>query len=133
MVHMFVFLKISSMNSLFSYSGMIALAYLSLLVPGFGQEVGDRVVATANFATKYKKEDVGRVFEGGIHTVSRVDGKWCMLDNIEGWLPAQNLMNLTEARDYYSKRIASPLTRNHTEVVRAAHFLNSQCDSTFST
>ena len=28
-----------------------------------------------------------------------------MLDNIEGWLPAQYLMDLAEAKDYFSKRI----------------------------
>ena len=105
------------MKSLFSFSVSIALASLFLLGAAFGQEVGDRVVATANFATKYKKEDVGKVFEGGIHTISRVDGKWCMLDNIEGWLPAQYLMNLAEAKDYFSKRIVA----NDQDSIALAH------------
>ena len=93
------------MKSSFSVAASIILACLFWSVPVGGQEVGDRVVATANFATKYKKEDVGKVFEGGIHTISRVDGKWCMLDSIEGWLPLQYLMDLSDAKEYFSKRI----------------------------
>lgn len=72
-----------------SFTASIQLACLFWLVPAIGQEIGDRVVATANFATKYKKEDVGKVFEGGIHTISSVDGKWCTFQIFRPLMPIE--------------------------------------------
>ncbi len=71
----------------------------------YGQEVGDRVVVTANFETKIYKKVVDQVFEGEIHTITRINGKWCSLDNVEGWLPLQYVMNMESAEKQYDKRI----------------------------
>jgi tetratricopeptide (TPR) repeat protein len=69
------------------------------------QEVGDRVVVTANFETKIFKKKVDRVFEGSIHTVISVNGKWCALEDVKGWLPTQYVMNFDMAQKHYDERI----------------------------
>ena len=69
------------------------------------QEVGDRVVVTANFETKIYKKKVDQVFEGSIHTVIAVNGKWCAISDIKGWLPKQYVMNLPMAKKMYDKRL----------------------------
>lgn len=69
------------------------------------QEVDDRVVVTASFATKIHKKVVGQVFEGEIHTITLINGKWCALDDVEGWLPLQYVMSIDMAKKQYDKRI----------------------------
>jgi len=73
--------------------------------PVFGQEIGDRVVVTANFETKIFKKNVDSVAEGSIHTVTAVNGKWCALEDVKGWLPKQYVMNLQMAKEHYDERI----------------------------
>jgi tetratricopeptide (TPR) repeat protein len=80
---------------------------LVILQRANAQKVGDRVVVTANFDTKIHKEVVGKVFEGEIHSVIAINGKWCSLDNVKGWLPLQYVMNLDTAKKHYDKRIKS--------------------------
>jgi tetratricopeptide (TPR) repeat protein len=70
-----------------------------------GQVAGDRVVVTANFDTKIHKQVVGKVFGGEIHTVIAVDGKWCALSTVKGWLPIQYVMSLDMAGKHYDERI----------------------------
>ncbi|MEM7783218.1 MAG: tetratricopeptide repeat protein [Planctomycetota bacterium] len=83
------------------------LVAVSCLFPNsvFSQQVGDRVVVTANFKTKLESREVGEVLEGDIRTVRAVNGKWCYLNNVEGWLPIRNVMNLQMAMKHFSKRI----------------------------
>ena len=87
----------------------LALTVLSLAEfnseSSFGQEVGDRVVVTANFETKIFKKNVDSVAEGSIHTVTAVNGKWCALEDVKGWLPKQYVMNLDMAESHYDDRI----------------------------
>lgn len=71
----------------------------------YGQEVGDRVVVTANFETKIFKKNVDHVSEGSIHTITAVNGKWCALEDVKGWLPKQYVMNLEMAKEHYDDRI----------------------------
>ena len=71
----------------------------------YGQEVGDRVVVTANFETKIFKKNVDHVSEGSIHTITAVNGKWCALEDVKGWLPKQYVMNLGMAKKHYDDRI----------------------------
>ena len=71
----------------------------------FGQEVGDRAVVTANFETKIFKKNVDTVAEGSIHTITAVNGKWCALEDVKGWLPKQYVMNLDMAETHYDERI----------------------------
>ena len=71
----------------------------------FGQEVGDRAVVTANFETKIFKKNVDTVAEGSIHTITAVNGKWCALEDVKGWLPKQYVMNLDMAKTHYDERI----------------------------
>ena len=71
----------------------------------FGQEIGDRVVVTANFETKIFKKNVDTVAEGSIHTITAVNGKWCALEDVKGWLPKQYVMNLEMAKVHYDERI----------------------------
>ena len=73
--------------------------------PLAAQKVGDRVVVTATSETKIYKESVGKVFEGEIHTITSINGKWCAIDDVEGWLPMQYVMNLDMAMKHYDKRI----------------------------
>lgn len=70
-----------------------------------GQEKGDRVVVTANFETKFKQQAVGKVFEGGLHTIVATNGKWCMLSGVRGWLPLQYVMDLKMAENVFTKRV----------------------------
>lgn len=69
------------------------------------QQIGDRVVVTANFETKILKKKVGEVYGGSIHTVTAIDGKWCALEGVKGWLPLQYVMNLEMAKEHYDERI----------------------------
>ena len=70
------------------------------------QDIGDRVCVTANFPTKIKEKKVGEVFEGSIHTIIATSGKkWCALEGVNGWLPLEYVMNLSDADKYYSDRI----------------------------
>ena len=71
----------------------------------YGQEVGDRIVVTANFETKIFKKNVDTVAEGSIHTITAVNGKWCALEDVKGWLPKQYVMNLEMAKAHYDERI----------------------------
>ena len=71
------------------------------------QEVGDRVVVSAFFETKIYKDVVDRVFEGEVHTITSINGKWCALSDVEGWLPLQYVLNLDTAMKNYDKRIAA--------------------------
>ena len=90
-------------------SGIVVSAVLFLIGLGsvscHGQEVGDRVVVTANFETKIFKKNVDRVSEGSIHTITAVNGKWCALEDVKGWLPKQYVMNLEMAKEHYDDRI----------------------------
>lgn len=81
------------------------------------QEPGDRVVVTANSKTKIFKEEVGEVFEGGIHTVKKVNGNWCMLHDVRGWMLKKHVMNLDAAMAYYTKRII----QNESDYTAMAH------------
>ena len=69
------------------------------------QIVGDRVVVTANFGTKIHKKVVGQVFEGEIHTITLINGKWCALDDVQGWLPLQYVMNIDKAKEHFDNRV----------------------------
>ncbi|MFK7767905.1 MAG: tetratricopeptide repeat protein [Mariniblastus sp.] len=69
------------------------------------QQVGDRVVVTANSETKIYKKVVGLAYEGSIRTVDAVNGKWCSLDDDPGWLLLQNVMDMNMAMKHFSKRI----------------------------
>ena len=83
----------------------VLIAAFVLPANSYGQQIGDRVVVTANFETKLEKRVVDRVFEGSIHTIVAVNGKWCYLDDVQGWLPIQNVMNLDMAMKHFTKRI----------------------------
>ena len=100
------------MNNIFSAKILKSVPAIALLVLAgfqtsatFGQEVGDRVVVTANFETKIFKKNVDTVAEGSIHTVTAVNGKWCALEDVKGWLPKQYVMNLDMAETHYDDRI----------------------------
>ncbi len=69
------------------------------------QEVGDRVVVMASTDTKIVKERVDRVVAGSIHTVIAINGKWCALNDVRGWLELRLVMNLDMAKDQYDERI----------------------------
>ena len=71
----------------------------------WAQREGDRVVVTVNYETKIYKKVVGKVFEGDIRTLKELNGRWCRLESIEGWLPTQNVMNLDSALRHFSTRI----------------------------
>lgn len=81
------------------------------------QRVGDRVVVTANFETKIYKKVVGRVYEGDIYTLKELNGTWCSLKGVAGWLPIRNVMNLQSALDHFSKRIRD----NERDSIALAH------------
>ncbi len=100
---------INSMNSMFSKIPvvLVCLFVCSLGCPLVAQQVGDRVVVTANFETKIYKQVVGQVFEGEIHTLTAINDKWCALSDVEGWLPLQYVMNLDMAKKLYDKRISA--------------------------
>ena len=84
----------------------VSINFVGLLgAPVWAQEVGDRVVVTANYDTKFKSDIVGRVFEGDIYTLKERNGRWCQLDRIEGWLPTQNIMSLESGLQHFSNRI----------------------------
>ena len=78
---------------------------LPLSKPLAAQEVGDRVCVTASFPTKVGKEEVGRVYGGGIHNVIDIKDKWCRLNNVKGWLPLQYVMNLDGAMEVFRDRL----------------------------
>jgi len=69
------------------------------------QEVGDRVVVTANFDTLVTNKKVDKVFEGNVLTVTAAEGKWRMLGDVKGWIPVQYVMNLDMGVKHFSKRI----------------------------
>lgn len=69
------------------------------------QEVGDRVVVTANFETLVTNKKVDKVFEGNVHTVTAGEGKWRMLSDVKGWIPVQYVMDLDMGVKHFSKRI----------------------------
>ena len=73
--------------------------------PAWAQKEGDRVVVTANYDTKIYKKVVGHVFEGDVYTLEELNGSWCRLDRIEGWLPTQNVMSLDSGLQHFSNRI----------------------------
>jgi len=110
--HVFVpgrsFLATASRTSLRAVVGLVLLWAWGCGIASVAsaQEVGDRVVVTANFDTKILKKKVGKVYEGEIHTINAINGKWCALDDVEGWLPTQYVMNLKEAEKHFSQRIA---------------------------
>lgn len=85
----------------------VALSWAIFVSTTGAQQVGDRVVVSANSDTKIYDDVVGRVFEGEIRTVTAVNGKWCSLNDVEGWVPLQNVMNLDMAKKYFDKRIKS--------------------------
>ena len=62
-------------------------------------------MVTANFETKIYKKKVDQIFEGSIHTVVALNGKWCAISDVKGWLPKQYVMNLPMAQKMYDKRI----------------------------
>ena len=100
------------MNNILSSTLLKSVPAIALLVlvglqasSTVGQEVGDRVVVTANFETKIFKKNVDTVAEGSIHTITAVNGKWCALEDIKGWLPKQYVMNLDMAETHYDERI----------------------------
>ena len=74
-------------------------------VTGYAQTAGERVVVTANIDTKIYKEKVDKVYTGDIHTVIAVNGKWCALSRVKGWLPARYVISLQSAKQLYDKRI----------------------------
>ena len=99
------------MPRVFSFRFAICVFFVAIsivMLPSLltAQQIGDRVVVTANFKTKLESRVVGQVLEGDIHTVRAVNGKWCYLDKVEGWLPLRNVMNLKMALRHYSKRIS---------------------------
>ncbi len=70
-----------------------------------GQAPGERVVVTANVETKIYKENVDKVYTGDIHTVIAVNGAWCALNRVKGWLPSRYVISLKSAMQLYEKRI----------------------------
>ncbi len=70
-----------------------------------GQRVGDRVMVTQAFETRLGNEKVDKVLRGQIGTVVDINGQWCSLRGIKGWLPAQYAMNLDTALKYYDERL----------------------------
>ena len=71
----------------------------------YAQKPGERVVVTANTDTKIYKENVDKVYTGDIHTVIAVNGKWCALSRVKGWLPSRYILSLSSAMQLYQKRI----------------------------
>lgn len=81
------------------------------------QEPGDRIVVAVTLDTKVKKEVVGQVFEGSVYIIRSVNGQWCSLDQVPGWLPLKNVMTLESAIEHFSKRI----THDEQDGIALAH------------
>ncbi len=75
--------------------------------PLAGQAVGDRIVITSNFDTKIQSTKVGKVYGGSINTIMRIQGKWCMVEGVRGWLPTQFTMDLKTAQKLYERRVGT--------------------------
>jgi tetratricopeptide (TPR) repeat protein len=71
----------------------------------YGQSVRDRVVVMTTSPTKILNNEVGKVYEGEIHTISAINGQWCALEDIEGWLPLRNVNYLKNGLEHFSGRI----------------------------
>lgn len=92
------------LNHCFLFTGLcLALSTFSSILPA--QEVGDRIVVTASFKTMILDKKVDQVFGGAIHTIDAVKGTWCQLDNVKGWLPLENVMNLKMGFKYFDERV----------------------------
>ncbi len=71
------------------------------------QRAGERVLITVTYETKVKTEKVDKVFAGQIKTITSVNGNWCGLEDVQGWLPLRYAMNLQSAVKFYNERIAA--------------------------
>ena len=69
------------------------------------QQKGDRVVVTADVNTKISTKIVDKAYGGHIDTIMEVNGKWCALGRVKGWLPTQYVMNMDQAEKLYTARI----------------------------
>jgi tetratricopeptide (TPR) repeat protein len=96
---------------------LIAVLGLSLSIPCMGQAVSDRVVVTASTPTRINRDIVGEVYEGEIHTVVAIKGKWCAVDEVEGWLPMKNVMSVRNAMSHFDSRIE----KNKNDFIALAH------------
>ena len=91
----------SFLRTIFSVC-IFVVSFTSVLT---AQEVGDTVVVTANFETKIYEKKVGQVYGGEVHTVDAIEGNWCQLANVKGWLPLENVMNLKMAFKHFDERV----------------------------
>ncbi len=91
---------------LFVVGLFVALLPLTMMA----QTVGERVMITVTYDTKIKTEKVDKVFAGQIKTITSVNGNWCALEDVQGWLPLRYAMNLNSALKFYDSRIAAKPT-----------------------
>ena len=89
-------------NSFLIFVGLMIFSWAG---PLNAQEVGDTVVVTANFETKIYEKKVDQVQGGDIHTVEEIEGTWCQLSDVKGWLPLENVMNLKMAFKHFDGRV----------------------------
>ncbi len=69
------------------------------------KKVGEAIVATIDYDTKLGENKVGKVYAGGVYRVIGVNGKWCAVRDISGWIPKQYVLTLDLAMEQYSRRI----------------------------
>jgi len=89
---------------------VVKLAVLAVLATGwaasaFAQRPGERVVVVTDYETRIGNRKIDRLYAGSLHTIAYVEGKWCSVDGVEGWLPVQYVLGLDRAVDVYTKRI----------------------------
>lgn len=118
--HPFLFDGDFGMCSRYHGFALVSVIFTLLLAEcgtGVAQTTGDRVVVTASSETKIFDKSVGKVQEGDIHTIEKIDGRWCKLDRVKGWLQVQKVMNLDSAMRHFTKRIEA----NPRDAVALAH------------
>ena len=59
----------------------------------------------ADVDAKIASKVVDKAYGGHIDTITEINGKWCSLTRIKGWVPNQHVMNLDMAEDSYTNRI----------------------------
>jgi len=84
---------------------VLLLTFGPTVSTGLSQGVRDRVVVMATTPTKIHTKEVGKVYEGEIHTISAINGQWCALEDIEGWLPLKNVNYLKSGLEHFTSRI----------------------------
>ncbi len=86
---------------------VVGIAVLFLPLVATAQRVGDRVLVTVTYETKIKAEKVDKVVAGQIKTISAVNGSWCSLEDVQGWLPVRFAMSLEGGLKFYNERIGA--------------------------